>query len=51
MQGFVKLFELVDHQLDQIDQVLAEHYGLSEGEVNYLVNYDAKYRVNHKAIG
>ena len=32
--------------IDQIDQVLAEHYGLTGKELYYLVNYDAKYRVN-----
>ena len=30
--------------LDRIDEVLAGHYGLSDEEVHYLVNYDAKYR-------
>ena len=32
--------------IDKIDRVLAEHYGLSEEEVSYLVNYDTKYRMN-----
>ena len=32
--------------IDEIDRVLAEHYGLSEEEVSYLVNYDTKYRMN-----
>ncbi len=32
--------------IDKIDHVLAEHYGLSEEEVYYLVNYDVKYRMN-----
>ena len=35
------------HLIDQIDQRLAGHYGLSEEEVCYLVNYDAKYRVSN----
>ncbi len=32
--------------MDEIDRMLAGHYGLSEEEVSYLVNYDAKYRIN-----
>ena len=32
--------------IDEIDRVLGEHYGLSEEEVCYLVNYDVKYRMN-----
>lgn len=32
--------------IDKIDRVLAEHYGLSEEEICYLVNYDVKYRMN-----
>ena len=30
--------------LDRIDEVLAGHYGLSDEESHYLINYDAKYR-------
>ena len=32
--------------IDEIDRVLGEHYGLSEEEICYLVNYDIKYRMN-----
>jgi hypothetical protein len=31
--------------LDQIDAVLAEHYGLTEEELDFIVNYDIKYRL------
>ncbi|MGH3023565.1 MAG: Eco57I restriction-modification methylase domain-containing protein [Gaiellaceae bacterium] len=31
--------------LDEIDVVLAEHYGLSDTELDFLVNYDLKYRI------
>jgi hypothetical protein len=31
--------------LDAIDAVLAEHYGFSEEELDFIVNYDIKYRV------
>ena len=30
--------------IDRIDLTLAKHYGLSEEEVDYIVNYDIKYR-------
>ena len=39
------------HLMDRIDLLLAEHYGLSEDEVCYLVNYDAKYRTNDMGGG
>ena len=39
------------HLMDRIDHLLAEHYGLSEEEVCYLVNYDAKYRTNDMSDG
>jgi hypothetical protein len=31
--------------IDQIDAVLAEHYGFTEEELDYIVNYDIKYRM------
>ena len=31
--------------LDQIDQVLAEHYGFNEQELDFIMNYDLKYRI------
>jgi hypothetical protein len=31
--------------LDRIDQVLAEHFGLTEEELDFVVNYDIKYRL------
>jgi hypothetical protein len=30
---------------DGADQVLAEHYGLTEQELNFVINYDIKYRM------
>ena len=32
------------HILDQIDLVLAKHYGLSHEESDFILNYDIKYR-------
>jgi len=34
--------------MDEIDQVLAEHYGLSGEELDYIINYDMKYRMGEE---
>ena len=31
--------------IDEIDHVLAEHYGLTEEELDFIINYDIKYRM------
>jgi hypothetical protein len=31
--------------IDQIDTILAEHYGFTEEEVDFIINYDIKYRM------
>ncbi|MDR0910204.1 MAG: Eco57I restriction-modification methylase domain-containing protein [Spirochaetaceae bacterium] len=31
--------------IDQIDKVLAKHYGFSEEELDFIINYDIKYRM------
>ena len=31
--------------IDQIDTVLAQHYGFSEEELDFIINYDIKYRM------
>jgi len=31
--------------IDEIDRVLAKHYGFTDEEVDYIINYDIKYRV------
>ena len=31
--------------VDEIDRVLAEHYGFTEEELDYIINYDIKYRM------
>lgn len=33
------------HILDEIDTVLARHYDLSPEGVDFIINYDSKYRV------
>ena len=31
--------------IDEIDKVLAKHYGLTEEELDFIINYDIKYRM------
>ena len=31
--------------IDEIDKVLAEHYGFTEEELDFIINYDIKYRM------
>ncbi len=31
--------------IDQIDRLLAKHYGFTEEELDFIINYDIKYRV------
>jgi len=31
--------------IDEIDQVLARHYGITEEELDFIINYDIKYRM------
>jgi len=43
-------FQVIDPKLskviiDEIDKVLAEHYGFTEEELDYIINYDIKYRM------
>jgi len=35
--------------IDDIDQVLAQHYGFTEQELDYIINYDIKYRLGQEA--
>ncbi len=30
--------------IDQIDRVLARHYGFTDEELDFIINYDIKYR-------
>jgi hypothetical protein len=34
------------HIIDEIDKILAKHYGFTEEELDYIINYDIKYRMN-----
>jgi hypothetical protein len=31
--------------IDEIDKVLARHYGFSDEELDFIINYDIKYRM------
>jgi len=31
--------------INQIDMLLAEHYGFTEEELDFIINYDIKYRM------
>ena len=31
--------------IDTIDRVLAEHYGFTDEELDFIINYDIKYRM------
>ncbi len=35
--------------IDQIDQVLAQHYGFTDEELDFIINYDIKYRMGRGA--
>ena len=37
--------------LDEIDRVLARHYGFTEEEQDFIINYDIKYRMGREAGG
>jgi hypothetical protein len=37
--------------LDEIDTVLAKHYGFTEEELDYIINYDIKYRMGKELEG
>ena len=34
--------------IDEIDRVLARHYGLSEEELDFIINYDIRYRLSQE---
>lgn len=36
--------------IDEIDKVLAEHYGFTEEELDFIINYDIKYRMGKELV-
>lgn len=41
----------VKSELDEIDKVLAKHYGFTDEELDYIINYDIKYRMGDSLNG
>ena len=37
--------------IDQIDNILAQHYGFTEEELDFIINYDIKYRMGKELDG
>jgi hypothetical protein len=37
--------------INQIDTVLAQHYGFTEEELDFIINYDIKYRMGKVLFG
>lgn len=42
---YIKLSKSI---IDEIDTVLAEHYGFTEEELDFIINYDIKYRMGNE---
>jgi hypothetical protein len=36
--------------IDEIDCVLAQHYGFTDEELDFIINYDIKYRMGRDAV-
>lgn len=43
--------KLSKHIIDEIDKILAEHYGFTEEELDFIINYDIKYRMGKELNG
>ena len=47
-QSFAYQKKLSKSIIDEIDKVLAKHYGFTEEELDFIINYDIKYRMGDK---
>ena len=36
---------------DEIDRTLAQHYGFTDEELDFIINYDIKYRMGREMLG
>jgi hypothetical protein len=36
--------------IDEIDHVLARHYGFTDEELDFIINYDIKYRMGRDTV-
>jgi hypothetical protein len=43
--------QLSKEVMDEIDQILAQHYGFTEEELDFIINYDIKYRMGDELNG
>ena len=34
--------------IDKLDAILADHYGFTDGELDFIINYDIKYRMGRE---
>jgi hypothetical protein len=34
--------------IDEIDRILAKHYGFTDDELDFIINYDIKYRIGNE---
>jgi len=39
------------HIIDEIDNIIAQHYGFTQDEVDFIINYDIKYRMGKALLG
>ncbi len=37
--------------IHELDQVLAQHYGFTDEELDFIINYDIKYRMGRESEG
>ena len=37
--------------MDEIDSTLARHYGFTDEELDFIINYDIKYRMGRETFG
>ena len=44
-QSFAYQKKMSKSIIDEIDKVLAKHYGFTEEELDFIINYDIKYRM------
>jgi hypothetical protein len=53
LTGLVELESLTPNKsksiIDEIDRVLAKHYGFTDQELDFIINYDIKYRMGRDA--
>ncbi|MFQ9995718.1 MAG: hypothetical protein ACLRV7_01360 [Hoylesella buccalis] len=45
VESYVYKKKLSKPIIDEIDKVLARHYGFTEEELDFIINYDIKYRM------